>query len=34
MGQGFVGPLKELFLIPRNRYAIVLGLMCQLLGRE
>lgn len=34
LGSGFFGPLKELFLIPSNRYRIFLGLMCQLLGRE
>jgi hypothetical protein len=34
MGSGFFGPLKELFLIRSNRYRIVLGLMCQLLGRR
>ncbi|KAK3670467.1 hypothetical protein LTR78_009708 [Recurvomyces mirabilis] len=33
MGAGILGPLKELFFIGRNRYAIVLGLMCQLLGQ-
>lgn len=34
LGSGFFGPLKELFIIPSNRYRIFLGLMCQLLGRE
>ena len=34
LGSGLLGPLKELFLIPSNRYRIVLGLMCQLLGRK
>ncbi|KAF4628293.1 hypothetical protein G7Y89_g9861 [Cudoniella acicularis] len=33
MGAGFFGPLKELFVLPRNRYAIILGLACQLLGQ-
>ncbi|KAL3426753.1 MFS quinate transporter [Phlyctema vagabunda] len=33
LGAGFLGPLKELFLIPANRYRIALGLMCQLLGQ-
>lgn len=33
LGSGFFGPLKELFLIPSNRYRIFLGLMCQLLGQ-
>ncbi|KAH6673152.1 MFS quinate transporter [Halenospora varia] len=33
MGLGFFGPLKELFMIARNRYAIMLGLGCQLLGQ-
>ncbi|KAJ5156901.1 MFS quinate transporter [Penicillium canariense] len=33
MGSSFFGPLKELFLIGSNRYRIVLGLMCQLLGQ-
>ncbi|KAG9240633.1 MFS quinate transporter [Calycina marina] len=33
MGSGFLGPLKELFMIPANRYRIFLGLMCQLLGQ-
>ncbi|KAK5673771.1 hypothetical protein LTR17_027870, partial [Elasticomyces elasticus] len=32
-GQGFFGPLKEIFFIARNRYAIMLGLMAQLLGQ-
>lgn len=34
LGSGFLGPLKELFLIPANRYRILLGLGCQLLGRK
>jgi len=34
LGAGFLGPLKELFLLPGNRYRIMLGLMCQLLGRK
>ncbi len=34
MGVGFFGPLKELFLIPANRYRILLGLGCQLMGRK
>lgn len=34
MGLGFMGPVKELFLIGSNRYRIILGLMCQLLGRK
>jgi MFS family permease len=33
LGSGFFGPLKELFLLPSNRYRIFLGLGCQLLGR-
>ncbi|CZR58162.1 related to quinate transport protein [Phialocephala subalpina] len=33
LGSGFLGPLKELFLLPSNRYRIFLGLMCQLLGQ-
>jgi hypothetical protein len=32
-GSGFFGPLKELFILPRNRYAIFLGLGCQLMGQ-
>lgn len=34
LGSGFFGPLKELFMLPANRYRIALGLMCQLLGRK
>jgi hypothetical protein len=34
LGAGFLEPLKELFLLPRNRYCIMLGLMCKLLGRK
>lgn len=34
LGSGFLGPLKELFLLPGNRYRILLGLGCQLLGRK
>jgi MFS family permease len=34
LGAGFLGPLKELFLLSGNRYRIMLGLMCQLLGRK
>jgi len=33
LGSGFFGPLKELFMLKRNRYAILLGLGCQLMGR-
>ncbi|TVY13281.1 putative quinate permease [Lachnellula arida] len=33
LGSGFFGPLKELFMLPRNRYAILLGLSCQLMGQ-
>ena len=33
LGAGFFGPLKELFLLPGNRYRILLGLGCQLLGQ-
>lgn len=33
LGAGFLGPLKELFMLPSNRYRILLGLGCQLLGR-
>jgi hypothetical protein len=33
LGSGFLGPLKELFLLPANRYRIFLGLACQLLGQ-
>jgi hypothetical protein len=32
LGSGFLGPLKELFLLPSNGYRILLGLGCQLLG--
>jgi hypothetical protein len=32
-GSGFLGPFKELFILPRNRYAILLGLGCQLMGQ-
>ena len=34
LGSGFLGPFKELFLLPGNRYRILLGLGCQLLGRK
>jgi MFS family permease len=34
LGSGILGPLKELFLLPGNRYRILLGLGCQLLGRK
>lgn len=34
LGAGFFGPLKELFMLPSNRYRILLGLGCQLLGRR
>lgn len=34
LGSGFLGLLKELFLVPRNRYCIMLGLMSQLLSRK
>jgi hypothetical protein len=34
MGVGWLGPLKELFLIRSNLYRILLGLGCQLLGRK
>ena len=34
LGAGFLGPLKELFLLKGNRYRIFLGLTCQLLGRK
>lgn len=33
LGAGFLGPLKELFLLKGNRYRIFLGLTCQLLGQ-
>lgn len=33
LGSGFFGPIKELFLLPSNRYRILLGLGCQLLGQ-
>ncbi|KAH8784620.1 quinate permease [Hyaloscypha finlandica] len=33
LGSGFLGPLKELFMLPGNRYRILLGLGCQLLGQ-
>ena len=33
LGSGFLGPFKELFKLPGNRYRIMLGLMCQLLGQ-
>jgi len=33
LGSGFFGPLKELFFLPGNRYRILLGLGCQLLGQ-
>jgi hypothetical protein len=34
LGAGFLGPLKEIFLLPGSRYHIMLGLMCQLLARK
>jgi len=34
LGAGLLGPLKELFFLPGNRYRILLGLGCQLLGRK
>ena len=34
LGVGFFGPLKELFVLPGNRYRILLCLGCQLLGRK
>jgi MFS family permease len=34
LGSRFLGPLKELFMLPGNRYRILLGLGCQLLGRK
>jgi MFS family permease len=34
LGSGFLGPFKELFLLKSNRYRILLGLACQLLGRK
>ncbi|KAH6713619.1 hexose transporter protein [Leptodontidium sp. MPI-SDFR-AT-0119] len=33
LGAGFLGPLKELFILKGNRYRILLGLGCQLLGQ-
>ncbi|KAJ5035483.1 uncharacterized protein L3040_007950 [Drepanopeziza brunnea f. sp. 'multigermtubi'] len=33
LGAGFFGPLKELFVLKANRYRILLGLACQLLGQ-
>lgn len=33
LGSGFFGPLKELFILPGNRYRIFLGLGCQLMGQ-
>ena len=33
LGSGWLGPLKELFVIPSNRYRIMIGLMAQLLGQ-
>ncbi|EZF30057.1 MFS quinate transporter [Trichophyton interdigitale] len=33
MGLGWIGPLKELFMTPSNRYRIMLGLMSQLLAQ-
>lgn len=33
LGSGLLGPLKELFLLPSNRYCILLGLGCQLFGQ-
>jgi len=33
LGSGFFGPLKELFVLPRNRYCMFLGLMAQLLSQ-
>ncbi|KAK2740927.1 hypothetical protein FQN57_005931 [Myotisia sp. PD_48] len=32
-GAGWLGPLKELFLIPSNQYRIMIGLMSQLLSQ-
>lgn len=32
-GADFLGPLKELFLVPSNRYRIMIGLMSQLLSQ-
>ncbi|PBP19133.1 quinate permease [Diplocarpon rosae] len=33
LGAGFLGPLRELFFLKANRYRILLGLGCQLLGQ-
>ncbi|KAK2748665.1 hypothetical protein FQN55_004218 [Onygenales sp. PD_40] len=33
MGSHFLGPLKELFMLPSNRYRIMIGLMSQLLSQ-
>ncbi|ODH16885.1 hypothetical protein ACO22_06327 [Paracoccidioides brasiliensis] len=33
LGSHFLGPLKELFLLPSNRYRIMIGLMSQLLSQ-
>jgi hypothetical protein len=33
LGSGWIGPLKELCVIPSNRYRIMIGLMAQLLGQ-
>lgn len=33
LGSGLLGPLKELLMLPGNRYRMVLGLSCQLLGQ-
>src|SRR2546430_2035913 len=32
-GVGIFGPLKELFVLPSNRYRLMLGIMSQLLGQ-
>jgi hypothetical protein len=33
LGSGFLGPLKELFLLKSNRYRVMVGIMSQLLGQ-
>ncbi|GLI72035.1 hypothetical protein PoHVEF18_000202 [Penicillium ochrochloron] len=33
LGSGWIGPLKELCVIPSNRYRLMIGLMAQLLGQ-
>jgi sugar porter (SP) family MFS transporter len=33
LGSGLLGPFKELFMLPSNRYRMFLGLTCQLLGQ-